>query len=92
MSATAKKIVLKSNKRTWTKGSRTTSDEEECALNSNHTQSQDEESYMPRSPSASLPPERRFGMRDFPVHSLQQQQAQQQQHLRHQAQAPRIQS
>ena len=67
-------------------------DEEEHAQNSNRTQSQDEESYTPRSPSASLPPERGFGTRDSPVHSQQQQQAQQQQHQRHQAQAPRIRS
>ncbi len=61
-------------------------DDEERAQNSGRTQSQDEESYTPRSPSASLPPERGFGTRDSPVHSQQQQQQQQ----RHQV--PRIRS
>ena len=75
----AEKIVLKFNERTRTKGSRTTGNEER-AQNSNRPQSQGEESYTPRSPSASLPPERGFGMRDSPVHSQRQQQAQQQQH------------
>ncbi|KAI9455775.1 hypothetical protein BJY52DRAFT_1278510 [Lactarius psammicola] len=64
-------------------------DDEERAQNSGRTQSQDEESYTPRSPSASLPPERSFGARDSPVHTQQQQQQQQQQQ-RHQV--PRIRS
>ena len=91
MSATAEKIILKSNERTQTKVSRTTGNEEERAQNSNRPQSQGKESYTPWSPSVSLPPERRFGTRDSPVHSQQQQQAQQQ-HQRHQAQVPRIRS
>ncbi|KAH9068291.1 hypothetical protein EDB83DRAFT_2378183 [Lactarius deliciosus] len=71
-------------------------DDEERAQGSGRTQSQDEESYTPRSPSASLPPERSFGTRDSPVHSQQQQQHQQQQQQqhaqRHQAHVPRIRS
>ena len=66
-------------------------DDEDRGQNSNRTQSQDEESYTPRSPSASLPPERNFGTRDSPVHTQQQQQAQQHSQ-RHQAQVPRIRS
>ncbi|KAH8984635.1 hypothetical protein EDB92DRAFT_1886394 [Lactarius akahatsu] len=63
-------------------------DDEERAQNSGRTQSQDEESYTPRSPSVSLPPERSFGTRDSPIHSQQQQQQQQQQQhaQRHQGQ------
>jgi hypothetical protein len=41
-------------------------DDEERSQNSNRTQSQDEESYTPRSPSATSPPERGFGARDSP--------------------------
>jgi hypothetical protein len=68
-------------------------DDEERAQNSGRTQSQDEESYTPRSPSASLPPERSFGTRDSPVHPQQQQQQQQQQQAqRHQSHVPRIRS
>ncbi|KAH9967754.1 hypothetical protein BGW80DRAFT_1177811 [Lactifluus volemus] len=52
-------------------------DEEENAQNSGRTQSQDEESNTPRSPSASLPPERSMGTRDSPGHSQQRQQPQQ---------------
>jgi hypothetical protein len=53
-------------------------DEEEHACYSNRSQSHDSESYTPRSPLASLPPERGFGQRDSPIHSRQQQQAAQQ--------------
>ncbi|KAI0260896.1 hypothetical protein BC834DRAFT_897936, partial [Gloeopeniophorella convolvens] len=51
------------------------------------TQSQDEESYTPRSPSASLPPERGFNARSSPAHPQPQSRSQQ-----HQQQAPRIRS
>ncbi|KAF8267105.1 hypothetical protein EI94DRAFT_1684032 [Lactarius quietus] len=67
-------------------------DDEERAQNSNRTQSQDEESYTPRSPSATLPPERGFGSRDSPVHSQQQQQQPQQHSQRHPIPPPRIRS
>jgi hypothetical protein len=62
-------------------------DEEENAQNSGRTQSQDEESYTPRSPSASLPPERSMATRDSPGRSQQRQQPQQPN-----AQPPRIRS
>ena len=52
-------------------------DEDEHAQNSGRTQSQDEESYTPRSPSVSLPPERSSGARDSPGRSQQRQQPQQ---------------
>jgi hypothetical protein len=51
--------------------------EEEHGQNSGHTQSQDEESYTPRSPSVALPPERSMVTRDSPGRSQQRQQLQQ---------------
>ncbi|KAI9510996.1 hypothetical protein F5148DRAFT_1175117 [Russula earlei] len=62
-------------------------DEEEDIQHSGHTQSQDEESYTPRSPSVTLPPERGHGTRDSPGPSLQRQHPQQSQ-----PQPPRIRS
>jgi hypothetical protein len=64
--------------------------DDEDVQHSGHTQSQDEESYTPRSPSVALPPERGVGPRDSPGHP------QQRQHPQHPQQAhpqpPRIRS
>ena len=62
-------------------------DEEEDVQHSGRTQSQDEESYTPRSPSATLPPERGLGSRDSPGHPQQRLHPQQAQ-----SQPPRIRS
>lgn len=60
--------------------------DEEDVQHSGRTQSQDEESYTPRSPSAALPPERGLA-RDLPGHLQQRQHSQQSQ-----GQPPRIRS
>ncbi|KAH9962452.1 hypothetical protein BC827DRAFT_1267057 [Russula dissimulans] len=62
-------------------------DEEEDMQHSGRTQSQDEESYTPRSPSVALPSERNLGTRDSPGHSQQRLHSQQSQ-----PQPPRIRS
>lgn len=60
-------------------------DDDDEVQHSGRTQSQDEESYTPRSPSVTLPPER--GLRDSPGHTQQRQHPQQAQ-----TQPPRIRS
>ena len=65
-------------------------DEEEDVQHSGRTTSQDEESYTPRSPSATLPPERGLGSRDSPGHPQQRLHPQHSQQA--QSQPPRIRS
>jgi hypothetical protein len=64
--------------------------DDEDAQHSGRTQSQDEESYTPRSPSVALPPERGLGPRDSPEQLHQRQYPQQSQHAH--PQPPRIRS
>lgn len=64
--------------------------DDEDVQHSGRTQSQDEESYTPRSPSVALPPERGVGSRDSPGHPQQRQHPQHPQQAH--AQPPRIRS
>ncbi|KAI0287226.1 hypothetical protein BC826DRAFT_1045767 [Russula brevipes] len=61
-------------------------EEDDDVQHSGLTQSQDEESYTPRSPSVTLPPERSLGSRNSPGH------LQQRQHVQSQPQPQRIRS
>jgi hypothetical protein len=64
--------------------------DDEDVEHSDRTQSQDEESYTPRSPSVALPPERGVGPRDSPGHPQQRQHPQHPQQVH--PQPPRIRS